>query len=95
MEWLPNAINSQQSHKELNKVGKCKENISNVVDDVYGASNIAEHFKNVYEQLYNEQSDNIGDIEILINNNISNDDGKANEFVKSFNMDLVKRAIHK
>ena len=38
----------------------CQEkssNVTSVIDDIHGAKNISDHFKTVYEQLYNEQGE--------------------------------------
>ena len=55
---LVSKINSPELFEEIKKA--CKENksdVTSVIDDVHGANNITDHFKNIYEQLYNEQND--------------------------------------
>ena len=49
-------MNSPKLFEEIKK--SCKEtnsNLTSVVDDIHGAKNITEHFRNIYENLYNEQ----------------------------------------
>ena len=49
-------LGTTELFEELKK--SCKENnsnVSSVIDDVHGARNISDHFKDMYEQLYNVQ----------------------------------------
>ena len=51
-------MNSPNLFEEIKKA--CKEtnsNVTSVIDDIHGAKNITEHFKTIYENLYNEQED--------------------------------------
>ena len=50
---LNTELSGKHFFKELNKTGKCKETISNVMDEIHGASNISEHFRKIYENLFN------------------------------------------
>ena len=61
-----------RSLKKFKKSGQNKETLSNEIDDKFGAQNICDHFKEQYENLYNEQSndDELDDIEQQINNGI-------------------------
>ena len=71
---LVSKLNSPELFEEIKKT--CKEktsNITSVRDDIHGARNITEHFKNIYEQLYNEQEDLDRNLVEEINDYISND----------------------
>ena len=79
-------INSQNFFKELGKTTKCKETTSSVIDDIHGSSNIASHFKTIYESLFNEQnSDDLDDIEAEINEGINNSGEDSMNFINDTN----------
>ena len=61
-----NKLNSIESDKVVAKMGSpgmfeeikkscrnIKSDVTAVIDDVHGAGNISNHFKNIYEELYN------------------------------------------
>ena len=51
-------MNSSELLEEIKNA--CKEktfNVSSVIDDIHGSKNITEQFRNIYENLYNEQED--------------------------------------
>jgi hypothetical protein len=65
------------------------------VDDVHGAQNISNHFKNSYGELYNEQ-DNI-DEELVdeVKSDIANNIDQSKDYIQLLDADLVKAAIKK
>ena len=93
---LVSKLNSPELFEEIKKT--CKEktsNITSVIDDIHGARNITEHFKNIYEQLYNEHEDFDRNLVEEINDYISNDTNDANATISLFTPDLVKTAVKK
>ena len=89
-------MNSPEIFLEIKK--SCKENSSNitsVVDDIHGAKNITDHFKNIYEQLYNEQND--VDIAFVaeMNDKLANNTDDAKNTINLFTPDLIKTAVKK
>ena len=103
-----NRLSKIQNDKIVSKLGtpelfeelqkSCKEknsNVSSVIDDVHGARNISDHFKDIYEQLYNEQG-GASDVFVEdINSKVANDAIEARDTIKLFTGDLVKSAAKK
>ena len=51
-------MESPEIFDEIKKSCKSKNSdLTSVIDDVHGAQNISNHFKDIYEKLYNEQGD--------------------------------------
>ena len=51
-------MNSPKLFEEINKASKeTNSNLTSVVDDIHGAKNITDNFRNIYDILYNEQYD--------------------------------------
>ena len=51
-------MNSPKLFEEIKKASKeTNSNLTSVVDDIHGAKNITDNFRNIYENLYNEQDD--------------------------------------
>ena len=76
----------------------CKDKNSDttsVVDDVHGAENISNHFKNIYEQLYNEQGDISDDVINKIRDKVENEAVEAKNTIALITADLVKTAVKK
>ena len=72
-----------------------KSDLTSVIDDVHGAQNISNHFKEIYEKLYNEQGvlddDLIADIDDDITDNLQ----ESKYTVNLLSADIVKAAIKK
>merc|ERR1719319_2185081 len=95
-QLLNMGLNSTQFFKELGKPTYCKETTSSVIDDIYGATKISEHFKDQYEKLFNEQkTEDLDDIEKEITLGIENNSKASSEFINLLTSDVVKRAIGK
>ena len=76
----------------------CKEknsNVPSVIDDIHGAKNITEHFRNIYEQLYNEQEDIDNDVVDEILTKVSESISESQDTISLFTADLVKTAVKK
>ena len=62
-DTLINKLGQPDFFKELKKDSKSGDSLFTVIDDHHGTSEIANHFKGLYEKLYNEQvNDNLNDI---------------------------------
>ena len=82
--------------EEIKKSCKDKNSdLTSVVDDVHGAKNISNHFKVIYEELYNEQEDMDRQVIDDIHKNVADNPNEAVETINLFNTDLVKAAIKK
>ena len=91
---LNSGINSKSFFKEINKSTTYKEASSSVIDDKHGSKNIADHFKTIYESLFNEQSNaNLNNIEKEINEGIQNNINDSLYYINLMTSDLVRRAI--
>ena len=66
-----------------------------MIDDVHGASNISEYFKEIYEKLFNEQHENMDDVEREINDKIKEDNLASKEFINLLTPEVIKRALYK
>ena len=89
-------MDSPEIFDEIKKT--CKENTSDltsVVDDVHGANNISNHFKTIYENLYNEQQDISQTLVDDITNSVTENIDNSKETIGFFSPDLVKAAIKK
>ena len=89
-------MGSPEMFEEIKQACKNKKSdITSVIDEVHGAQNISNHFKDIYEKLYNEQDDIdrnvIHDIEENVTNNISD----SLDVIELFDAKLVKAAIKK
>ena len=69
-------------------------NVTSVIDDIHGAKNITEHFKTIYENLYNEQEDIDEDFIDEICDKVANT-SEAKETISLFSADLMKSAVKK
>ena len=67
--------------------------VTSVIDDVHGARNISNHFKTIYENLYNEQGDIDNEIITGIRDKVVNDELGAKTTVAMITADLVKLAV--
>ena len=103
-----NAINYTESAKLVSKIGTCdlfngiekickdkKTDITPTVDGVNGTQNISNHFKDIYEKLYNEQDDISQDIIDDVYGGIVSDKESAILNANLFTSDLVKIAVKK
>ena len=93
---LVSKVNSPELFEEIKKA--CKEkssNVSYVTDDIHGAKNITEHFKNIYENLYNEQEEIDMTFVEEINDNLASNTTDAKATISLFTDDLVKTAVKK
>ena len=93
---LISKMGSPEMFEEIKKV--CKDNksdLTSVVDDVHGAQNISNYFKNIYEELYNEQEDMDKQIIDDIYTNVADNASEAAEVINLFGADLVKTAVKK
>ena len=68
---------------------------TSVIDDVHGARNISNHFKTIYEQLYNEQGEVSNEIINKIKEKVANEALEAKATVALVTADLVKQAVKK
>ena len=95
-EKLVAKMGSPEIFEEIKK--SCKDNnsdLTSVVDDVHGAQNISNHFKNIYENLYNEQEDVDQEVVDLIHSKVAENNAEAMATIKLFDTDLVKAAVKK
>ena len=103
-----NNLKSIENDKVVSKMGSpamfeeikksCKDKnaeTSSVIDDVHGASNISNHFKNIYEQLYNEQGDIGEDLINRIRGKVATEADEAKATLALVTADLVKTAVKK
>ena len=93
---LVSRMDSPDLFKEIKKV--CKEknsDVTSVVDDIHGAENITEHFRNIYVQLYNEQGETDDKVFGDIFDNVAKNPSDANDTISLFTADLVKTAVKK
>ena len=93
---LVSKMNSPELFEEIKKV--CKEktsNVSSVIDDIHGSKNITEHFRNIYENLYNEQDDVDRNFIEEINDKVAGNTAAAKNTISLFTADLVKTAVKK
>ena len=89
-------MGSPSMFEEIKKTCRNKNSdTTSVVDDVHGAKNISNHFKNIYEQLYNEQSDISDDLINKIKDMVENEAVEARDTVALVTADLVKTAVKK
>ena len=89
-------MNSPELFEEIKKI--CKEkssNVSSVIDDIHGSKNITEHFKTIYENLYNEQENVDRDFIREINDKVAENAAAAKATISLFTADLVKTAVKK
>ena len=80
--------------QEIKKFRGKSSNCSSRIDDEVGASNIANHFAGIYENLYNqvEQAEKITELQAELNSKISNADiGEINRI----DVNLIKMALGK
>ena len=93
---LLSKMESPEIFDEIKK--SCKEknsDITSVIDDVHGARNISNHFKTVYEDLYNEQEGISPNLVLNINKKIADRPENSKEVIELITPDLVKAAIKK
>ena len=72
-----------------------KSDVSSVVDDIHGARNISNHFRNIYEQLYNEQGDISNTVITTIKEKVANEVQGAHAAIGLVTADLVRLGIKK
>ena len=72
-----------------------KNDLTSVVDDVHGAKNISNHFKDIYEQLYNEQGDISEDLIEEIHKKVEQEENEAGVTIDLVTADLVRQAVKK
>ena len=72
-----------------------KTDLTSVVDDVHGAKNISNHFKGIYEQLYNEQGDISEDLIGEIHSKVEHEEEEAWASIHLVTADLVRQAVKK
>ena len=70
-----------------------KSDIPSVVDDVHGAQNISNHFKSIYENLYNEQEEVKMELVNNIYASVESDGWNSIETINLFTKDLIKTAV--
>ena len=103
-----NNLNSIENDKVVAKMGSpgmfeeikksCrnrKSDVTAVIDAVHGAGNISNHFKNIYEELYNEQGDIGPEVIITIKDKVETEEDEAKAAIDLVTGDLVKLAIKK
>ena len=89
-------LGSSDLFEEIKSLCKDKNSeLTSVVDDVHGSENISNHFKDIYEQLYNEQEDVDQEIIDNIAGRVAASDAEAIETINLFNADLVKAHVKK
>ena len=89
-------MESPEIFDEIKKSSKSRNSdLTSVVDDIHWAQNITNHFKDIYENLYNEQDSISEDLIAEVNDSISNNIDQSKDIIKLFNGDLVKAAIKK
>ena len=69
--------------------------LTSVIDDVHGAKNISNHFKDIYEKLYNEQGDINENLVTDISDDIADNIQSSIDTVNILDADLVKAATKK
>ena len=69
--------------------------VTTVVDDVHGAENISNHFKDIYEHLYNEQGDVSQEIITEIIDKVENEEVEAKACIDLITAGLIKLAVKK
>ena len=93
---LVSKINSPELFQEIKNLCKEKSSpVSSVIDDIHGSKNITEHFKSIYENLYNEQAGLDSNLTRKINDKVTEDTTTANNTTSLFTDDLVKMAVKK
>ena len=95
-EKLVSKLGSTDLFDEIKKL--CKDRKSEVaatVDEAHGAENISNHFKNIYEELYNEQSDIDQDVIDKVYNDVTANKADAVETINLFDENLIKAAVKK
>ena len=93
---LLSKMDSPDIFEEIKK--SCKEknsDLPSVIDDVHGAKNISQHFKTIYENLYNEQHDISPTLINEINLSVADNTEKSKETIDLITPELVKAAIKK
>ena len=89
-------MNSPEIFDEIKKSCKVKKSdLTSVVDDVHGAQNISNHFKNIYEELYNEQGNIDEEMVAEVKSDIANNIDQSKDYIQLLDADLVKAAIKK
>lgn len=72
-----------------------KSEVAATVDEAHGAKNISNHFKNIYEELYNEQSDIDQDVINKVYNDVTANKADAVKTINLFDEHLIKAAVKK
>ena len=95
-EKLIAKVGSSDLFEEIRNICKDrKSELASVVDGAYGSERISNLFKNIYENLYNEQSDVNQEIIDTIYNGVHSNRNESIEIVELFDENLVKAAIKK
>ena len=93
---LLSKINTPEIFDEIKKTCKDKSSdLTSVIDDVHGAKSISNHFKLIYEKLYNEQEDINSALIDDINDTVASDIEKSKTTIDLISADVVKAAIKK
>ena len=66
-----------------------------MIDDISGAPRITNHFKSLYENLYNEQNEVNIEMKERIDRSVGSNIWDAQDIVSLFTIDLVKSAVQK
>ena len=93
---LLSKLSSAEIFDEIKKSCKDKNSdLTSVIDDVHGAQNISNHFKNIYQELYNEQAGLNQNLIHGIAQDFADNPSEASETIRLVNIDLVKAAVKK
>ena len=91
---LISRMESPEIFEEIKKSCKASNSdLTSVIDDVHGSQNISNHFKNIYETLYNEQGDFDEEVIACVHNNIDENIDSSKEVASLITSELVKEAI--
>ena len=87
-------MGSSNMFSEVKNICKSRHNDQTaVVDSAYGSQEISDHFKGLYEKLYNEQEGMSESTIVRINNKV--DENESRKIITQFTGKLVKAAVHK
>ena len=89
-------MGSQDLFEEIKKSCKDKKSdLTSVIDDVHGAENISNYFKEIYEKLYNEQDVMDNNVINSLQNDVNDNPNDSMKDLNLFTADLVKSAVKK
>ena len=93
---LVSKMGTSEVYEEIKKSCKDKNSdLTSVVDDIHGAVNISNYFKNIYEQLYNEQNDISRELVDDINKDVAENVKEAEDLINLLDTKVVKAAVNK